>query len=86
MAEIAAPRRPDVSRRRTTFHPLEPVGLTSAGDRIRATLAASRWLEHRQLRAESGHPLDCNRATRSGPLGAFAAHGLHKLGTRISVA
>jgi len=52
----------------------------------RATLAASRWLEHRQLRAESGHPLDCNRATRSGPLGAFAAHGLHKLGTRISVA
>jgi len=65
MAEIAAPRRPDVSRRRTTFHPLEPVGLTSAGDRIRATLAASRWLEHRRLRVDSGHS-ECSIERRAG--------------------
>jgi hypothetical protein len=37
-----------------TLHPIPPILKPKMDGRYGATLAASRWLEHRQLRADSG--------------------------------
>jgi hypothetical protein len=67
----AQPRHPDASRRRTAYHPTAPFPDRTGKVSFGATLAVSRRLGHRQLRAESGRSPDRSRPARFDPQRSF---------------